>query len=204
MRRSIPLLAAVLLAGILAGGAVGVIVGASTVPQIHACAEKATLLMRYTTSTSCKSGEKLVTWNVAGVAGPKGATGAAGAPGATGPQGSAGSGGGGGQGVSFYLADGGEIGLQGIGTLATLKVPAGSYLVSLSALKADPTRCVVTTDVNAVPTDPNVGSLEGYQVFGSPVVLYARCYAATPPAGPAIQAHEQITATLAQKLPPVP
>ena len=111
MRRSIPLVIVGLVAGLLAGGSVGVIVGATTVPQIHACAAKTTLVMRYTSTTTCRAGEKLLAWNVQGVTGVAGATGAQGATGATGPAG------GGGQPNPFYLASGPSVQQQGTATM---------------------------------------------------------------------------------------
>jgi hypothetical protein len=196
MKRSI-VLVSVLLAGALAGGAVGVIVGASTTPQLHACVQKTTNLMRYTTGTSCKSGEKLVTWNVQGPTGP---TGARGATGATGPQGPAGGSGGGSAGISFYDADSGSGGLAGQGTLTTLKVPAGTYLLDwgftgLSGV-GDFLGCILTRDPNQNPLQ----SLPAYVSFTSVTSISLVCYTTDQ----VNYQHAEILATLATRLAPIP
>ena len=135
--RARSLLLAGLATGLLAGASVGVIVGASSVPQLKACVTKTTNVLRYTTA-GCKAGEKLLTWNIQGVPGAKGATGLqgpAGAPGAAG--------------VQFYetSAPTGPAGANGV--IASLKVPAGSYLLDWRYSVAGPgsqLRCWATTD----------------------------------------------------------
>jgi hypothetical protein len=192
MKRSI-VLASVLLAGVLAGGAVGVIVGASTTPQLHACVQKTTNLMRYTTGTSCKSGEKLVSWNVQGPAGARGATGA------TGPQGPSG-GSGGPASISFYDKDAGAGGLNGVGTLTTMKVPAGTYLLDwgFSGLSGvgDFLGCILTRD----PYQNPLQSLPAYVSFTSVTSISLVCYTTDQ----VNYQHAEILATLATRLPPVP
>jgi hypothetical protein len=192
MKRSI-VLASVLLAGVLAGGAVGVIVGASTTPQLHACVQKTTNLMRYTTGTSCKSGEKLVSWNVQGPAGARGATGA------TGPQGPSG-GSGGPASISFYDKDAGAGGLNGVGTLTTMKVPAGTYLLDwgFSGLSGvgDFLGCILTTDPNRVPLQ----ALGSFVTFTATTSISLICYTTDQ----VDYQHAEILATLATRLPPVP
>lgn len=210
--RRVPLVVSGLLAGALVGGGVGVIVGASTVPQLHACVTKTTLLMRYT-ATTCRSGEKLLTWNVAGVAGPSGATGATGPQGPTGPAGS-------GTASGFYVADGPSVNFgKPPVTVASLKVPAGGYIIDLIATLTTMTpggiagTCVVTDDPAGTPTTPpalvtstfaggNAVSVaaRGYADLTGPTTLYARC---TVEAN-ALTTGARLIATTAQRLQPLP
>ena len=129
------LVLAALAAGLLVGGSVGVLVGATTVPKITACVGS-NGLMRYTTGTTCRTGERRVQWNVAGVTGPKGTTGAVGPRGAPGPPGAPGAGGAGpGQrGILFYASDQTPVALgqpQALFVVDSLKVPAGSYFLDV-------------------------------------------------------------------------
>jgi hypothetical protein len=195
MKRSI-VLVSVLLAGVLAGGAVGVIVGASTAAQLHACVQPNTNLMRYTTGSSCKSGEKLLTWNVQGPTGPRGATGATGAQGPQGPSG----GSGGPASLSFYEQDSGAGGLNGVGTLTTMKVPAGTYLLDwgFSGLSGvgDFLGCILTTDPNRVPLQ----ALGSFVTFTATTTLSLVCYTTDQ----VNYQHAEILATLATRLAPIP
>lgn len=186
-------LVSVLLAGSLSGGAVGVIVGASTVPRLHACVQKTTNLMRYTSGTSCRSGEKLLTWNVQGLTGARGATGA------TGPQGPAG-GAGGPASLSFYEKDAGAGGLNGVGTLTTMKVPAGTYLLDwgftgLSGV-GDFLGCSLTTDPNRVPLQ----TLGSFVTFSATTSISLICYTTDQ----IDYQHAEILATVATRLAPIP
>ncbi len=171
MRRIPVLLVSVLAAGILAGGAVGVIVGASTVPSVKACVTKTTNVMRYTTST-CKTGEKLLTWNITGVAGPKGATGGTGpqgAAGAQGPAGPAGGSGGGPTGTTIYHGDN-TGGISGTDlAVSTLRVPAGSYLLSWAVSGRSGAGVLTTCSLKAGDT------LLSYAVFAAPTTITLIC-----------------------------
>lgn len=67
--------------------------GSTATAKVRACAQAKTGLMRLVSSTRCRAGEKLVTWNVAGAAGargPAGTPGSVGPAGPTGPQGAQG------------------------------------------------------------------------------------------------------------------
>lgn len=192
MSRRASFLLAAWFAGTLAVMAVGVSIGASSVPQLHACVQKTTNLMRYTTGTTCKSGEKLLTWNVQGVAGPKGATGAAGAPGPAGATGAQGPAGGSGSsvGVAYYQADlpGGSI--QGSGTVGSLKVPAGTYLLDAAFIG--------TTGVGSCKL-----SVAGrVATFTDATVISLTCTTTGPV--PFSWQGAQIVATVATRLPNVP
>lgn len=191
MKRSLVLSLAI--AGVLAGGVVGVIVGASTVPQLHACVQKTTSLMRYVTG-ACKPGEKLLTWSVQG---PQGDTGA------PGPQGPAGTGGDSAGPVNFYLADD-----------QPLTVTPGTYLVD-ATIKVDVTNgpadvtCYLSTDSGGnnaidkqslkIPTKATFVLHDYASVTGT---LYTGCTSATVLGGqqPQVVWHSQIFAEAAHRL----
>ena len=156
-----------LAAGLLAGGTVGIIVGASTTPQIKACVQPGGL-MRYTTST-CKSGEKLLTWNVQGPRGPQGATGP---QGPQGPQGAPGSGGGS-AGTSFYFVDGGPGGFNDTATVAKMKLPAGTFALDWYVNSFDVACGIFKLDSI---TDPNGTFVYGVVTFTKPTPLVLKCY----------------------------
>ncbi len=121
-------LAALLAAVLLIGLSVGAVVGASSVPTIKACVQSGGV-MRYLATGKCKSGEKLLTWNIQG---PRSATGP---QGPIGPQGEPGPGAGGPAAGAFYLAEDNRTSFGGgSATLVSLKVPAGSYLIDLWAI----------------------------------------------------------------------
>lgn len=169
MRRSVILFAAVV-AGMLGSGAVGAAVGASSVPTIKACVEKDGT-MRYSATGACHTGEKKLTWNIAGVAGPKGATGA------TGPQGPAGGSGDSGPGpIAFYLNEGTGPVKVSVSPIASLRVPAGSFFVDV-AVKAGETLgtaeggCFLTT--NPQGDDHSQGVLDTVGVFYSDKFPYS-------------------------------
>jgi hypothetical protein len=65
-------------------------VNAASDATIKACANKKTGAMRYISKGSCKSSERVLTWNLMGTPGTPGAAGARGATGLTGPIGPAG------------------------------------------------------------------------------------------------------------------
>lgn len=138
---------ALLLAGILVGGAVGVMVGASSAPQIHACITPHTDTLVYSSSGKCAAGAKPIAWNNEGPAGPVGPTGQ------QGPAGQPGSSGGSGGGVSFYEGSTGPGSVSAGGTaVATVTVPAGGYIVSyaltVSATSTAPGACSLSTGLN--------------------------------------------------------
>lgn len=211
MRRSRYLFVAVAIAGMLASGAVGVAVGASSVPTIKACVEKDGT-MRYSSTGACHTGEKKLTWNVQGVAGARGATGD------TGPQGPAGSGGTSGPAtVAIYFANGlaTQFGTAPI-TLASIRVPAGSYLVEFYGRFSGVGQgdCIVTDNQTADPSQhpqaidsskftstpdfPGFLDIGGYVEFSAPTTLYGRCSGAGNTPG----LHLDVTA--AKRLPGLP
>lgn len=216
MRRLIPVLVVpALLAGLLAGGAVGVMVGASTTTTLKACVQAKTLLMRYT-SAPCHKGERLLTWSVKGATG---ATGARGATGATGPQGPAGPAGGSGDAPvgAFYLgtANGNSF-IGGPATLASVRVPAGHYLVdftgALGLVSAPSTPGDATCSVNAngVPLASTVPFRVTFGGSGFALRAYAELSTTTTITGDCEgQINEntmaaQIIASAATRLPSVP
>lgn len=199
MRRS--LVAAIVAASILAGGAVGVIVGASSAPTIKACVTAGTKVLRYTTA-GCATGEKLLTWNVTGPRGATGATGAQGPQGATGPQGPAGSGGGSST-LTFYDADAAG-GLTGRGVTTTLKVPAGTYLLDWRVARLPGagvlSSCWLTANPNLAVSPPD--TLGALATFSSMTTILLVCDVTGPNA--VNYQHAEIIATPATKLPSLP
>jgi len=123
--RARSLLIAGLAAGLLAGGTVGAIVGATSVPRINACVQSGGL-MRYAPTAACKPGEKVLTWNVQGPQGPQGLQGPRGPQGPQGAPGAPG-GGGGSASTTVYFVDGGGGGFSDSGTVAKMKLPAGTF-----------------------------------------------------------------------------
>ncbi len=191
MRRSLALFTAVLLAGL----AVGVAVGASSVPTIKSCVEKDGT-MRYLASGACKSGEKQLTWNIQGVKGAPGPQGIPGPTGPAGPSGAPGSGGGATSPVTIYIGDTGPVGYVGSGQVAVLKLPSGSYLLSIDLLtltSGSPSNCRITLDSNGTGVD-----VRPYASFPNPITLYAFCSASN--ASP-VNLHAAIEATVAVRLP---
>ena len=104
---------------------------------IHACYSKSSGVLRI--ATRCKSSERSLAWNTAGLRGKTGARGPAGAPGATGTAGTAGATGPAGPpgaagatgptGPSNAYAAPTGTGQADSSALATLSLPAGSYVV---------------------------------------------------------------------------
>jgi hypothetical protein len=214
MKRTIPVALGALLAGLLLGASVGVIVASGT-PQLHACVQSGGV-MRYVSTAKCKTGEKLLTWNVQG---PAGQPGPSGAPGAAGS---------GGTGTStppgaFYLTQGGGVGFNagGASTVLTAKLPAGTYILQFSVpftdADVDPAsgNCWLTTDANGSTTGSlAIGSAvagsngggstaEGYASFAAATTVYARCSLTSgpPPDGAPINTSgAQLVATLATRL----
>ena len=188
MRRSIALFAAVLFVGL----AVGAAVGASSVPKISACVEKDGT-MRYLASGKCRTGEKLLAWNVQGVQGTPGAAGPQGVAGKTGPAGASEQGGSSAP-VGFYFADGGAGGFNGGATVTTLKVPAGLYQISGGLISTStPYTCAVMVGSSDV---------DGYWSFNDVTTIGLVC--STTQTKPVNYTHAEIFATPEVVLPSLP
>lgn len=183
-------------AAMLLSASVGAIVGASTVPQLHACVQKTTSLMRYVSGTTCKSGEKLLTWNSQGL------------PGAPGPAGPAASGG-----ILFYQSTGAPVTRPlpaQFSQFAFLKVPAGSYLVTVDgALETDGPGTVhcdfgafAQSDGEVTASAPfPLLSTSGLVAFTTESVIRVECLVlSSQGAATTVTGHAVITAMVAKRL----
>jgi len=116
-------------------------------------------------TTTCATGQHKISWNHTGPAGPAGPAGLPGPKGDTGPQGPPGVT----DGYTSSSPDASNIGFSGLTTVGTLKLPAGSFLVTATATAsiiqgepADNIFCVLADgagnriDYTGVTTDTNI------------------------------------------------
>ena len=112
-------------AGMLVWSTATAVLAAGTSQTIRACVKSSTGAMRIVSATAtCKTGEKLLTWNTTGPAGPRGPQGPQGAQGPQGPEG--------GSGILTALGPtGGSYQGQKV-AMVTITLPAGSFVLQTS------------------------------------------------------------------------
>lgn len=136
--RTLGRVGACLLAGMLSVAAAGgFALAASGGGAISACASRRTGTLQL--ATSCRRGERAVSWNQRGPTGPPGSAGPAGSPGAVGSPGPAGPPGlAGPPGPSSATSIGGSfVSLLGNTTVATMGVGAGAYAIAAKTVITD-------------------------------------------------------------------